>query len=46
MQIGENAYEEYMLDAMVVDQVENQLAKILIQVENEDQPNTTCNGVK
>ncbi|MCY8042108.1 GyrI-like domain-containing protein [Bacillus spizizenii] len=46
MQIGENAYEEYMLDAMVVDQVENQLAKILIQVEHEDQPNTTCNGVK
>ncbi|MEK5081285.1 GyrI-like domain-containing protein [Bacillus sp. FSL H8-0515] len=33
MQIGENAYEEYMLDEMVVDGCDNTYAKILLQVK-------------
>ncbi|MDA1477313.1 MerR family transcriptional regulator [Bacillus changyiensis] len=33
MQIGEYAYEEYMLDEVMVDRAENQITKILLQVE-------------
>lgn len=33
MQIGEYAYEEFMLDEVMVDGFENQITKILIQVK-------------
>ncbi|MDA7027741.1 MerR family transcriptional regulator [Bacillus sp. CLL-7-23] len=33
MQIGDYAYEEYMLDEVMVDRTENQITKILLQVQ-------------
>lgn len=37
MQMGDYAYEEYMLDEVMVDRFENQITKILLQIKEEEE---------